>query len=691
MMYAKQPKKLAIVNILDILKKYTDENHRLSQKEIQDILAREYEMKLDRKAVKRNLMNLIEFGYDINYSESVRVCRDQDGGEQENVILSDFYLEREFTDSELRLLIDSVLFSNHIPYQQDRELVEKLSSLSNIYFKSRVKHIARMPEDKTDNKQLFYNVELLDEAISEGRKVRFHYLEYRSDKKLHKRCDSEGRVREYIISPYQLVAKEGKYYLICNYDKFDNVSNYRVDRMTDMEILSEHVKPFHTLTGSDGRPLDLKEYMEKHIYMFAGDNIRAVFRADKSMISDIIDLFGKDVKFSDESEDEITVTAEVNEPSMEHFAKAYSPYIEIIKPVALREKMIYNLNKAIKKYQKSRMEIRSKGFGDMKKELKWAVLGTGVIANEMAAGLQKMGRPLYAVGNRTYEKAVAFAEKYDIRKVYHSIDEMFTDEDVDIIYITSPHNTHCGFMKKALDSGKHLLVEKSITLNSDELDGMIALADSKGLILAEAMTIWHMPLYKELWRIVESGELGRVQMITVNFGSFKEYDMSSRFFNRSLAGGAMLDIGVYALSIVRSFMSEAPKQIVSQWKPAPTGVDEQATVLLQNDVGQMAAVALTMHSKQPKRAMISCEKGYIEIMEFPRADRAVIVDAQTGERREITAGASADALCYELTDMERAVLRADGGEMKLAYTKDVMDIMTKLRADWGLRYPEEES
>lgn len=325
----------------------------------------------------------------------------------------------------------------------------------------------------------------------------------------------------------------------------------------------------------------------------------------------------------------------------------------------------------------------------MKKELKWAVLGTGVIANEMAAGLQKMGRLLYAVGNRTYEKAVAFAEKYDIRKVYHSIDEMFTDEDVDIIYITSPHNTHCGFMKKALDSGKHLLVEKSITLNSDELDGMIALADSKGLILAEAMTIWHMPLYKELWRIAESGELGRVQMITVNFGSFKKYDMSSRFFNRSLAGGAMLDIGVYALSIVRSFMSEAPKQIVSQWKPAPTGVDEQATVLLQNDVGQMAAVALTMHSKQPKRAMISCEKGYIEIMEFPRADRAVIVDALTGERREITAGASADALCYELTDMERAVLRADGGEMKLAYTKDVMDIMTKLRADWGLRYPEE--
>ena len=326
----------------------------------------------------------------------------------------------------------------------------------------------------------------------------------------------------------------------------------------------------------------------------------------------------------------------------------------------------------------------------MPEGLNWAVLGTGVIANEMAAGLQQMGKSLYAVGNRTYSKAVAFAEKYGIKKVYNTIDEMFTDEKVDIIYITSPHNTHYAFMKKALENGKHLLVEKSITLNSQELEEMAALAESKNLVLAEAMTIWHMPLYKELWRIVGSGELGRVQMITVNFGSFKEYNMENRFFNRNLAGGAMLDIGVYALSIVRSFMEEQPDRVVSQWLPAPTGVDEQATILLQNCRGQMATVALTMHSKQPKRAMISCEKGYIEIMEYPRADRAVITDAATGERREISAGETAKALFYELTDMEKAVTSGDAAHMKLGFSRDVMDIMTSLRNEWGLRYPEEE-
>lgn len=327
---------------------------------------------------------------------------------------------------------------------------------------------------------------------------------------------------------------------------------------------------------------------------------------------------------------------------------------------------------------------------DKNRDLNWAVLGTGVIANEMAQALVKMNKRLYAVANRTHQKALDFAERYGVQKVYDQIDEVFEDEAVDIIYITSPHNTHYEFMKKALEHGKHLLVEKSITLNSRELDEMIALAAEKKLVLAEAMTIWHMPIYKKLWEIVQSGQLGKVQIITMNFGSFKEYNMSNRFFNMNLAGGAMLDIGVYALSIVRSFMEEKPEDIVSQWKASPTGSDEQATILLKNEQEQMATVALSMHSKQPKRAMISCEKGYIEIMEYPRADKAVIVDAESGERTEIESGETANALYYEMMDMEQAVRSGDASNMQLQYSKDVMDIMTKLRKDWGMKYPGEQ-
>lgn len=323
------------------------------------------------------------------------------------------------------------------------------------------------------------------------------------------------------------------------------------------------------------------------------------------------------------------------------------------------------------------------------RNINWAVLGTGVIANEMAAALKKNGKNIYAVGNRTHEKAVAFAEKYGIGKVYSDYNEMFIDPEVDVIYITTPHNTHLDFMKKAIENGKHILVEKSITLNSDELNEAVAFAEEKGVIIGEAMPIYHMPIYKKLNEILESGVLGKVNLITMNFGSFKEYNMSNRFFNRNLAGGAMLDIGVYALSFIRWFLDSKPDQLLSQVKPAPTGVDEQAGLLLMNKEGQMANVMLSLHSKQPKRGMVSCEKGYIEVMEYPRAWEAKITYTDTGKTEIIKVGENADALAYELADMEKAI-NGDTSCMHLDYTEDVMDMMTEFRKSWGFTYPEEE-
>ncbi|MBD5118787.1 MAG: Gfo/Idh/MocA family oxidoreductase [Clostridiales bacterium] len=323
-----------------------------------------------------------------------------------------------------------------------------------------------------------------------------------------------------------------------------------------------------------------------------------------------------------------------------------------------------------------------------KKQLRWAVLGTGVIANQMAQALRAMGRTLDAVGNRTYEKAEAFAEKYGVKKVYRDYHEMFTDPDIDVIYLTTPHNTHMAYLEQALSHGKHVLCEKSITLNSGELARAAKLAEEHHVVLAEAMTIYHMPLYRALRERVASGELGRVNLIQLNFGSFKDYDMKNRFFNRSLAGGAMLDIGVYALSLARLFLASNPDQVKSFVQKAPTGVDESAAIAMTNREGQLVTAALSLHSKQPKRAVISCEKGYIEIMEYPRADEAVIVDAATGERETVKAGRAANALVYELEDMEAAI-RGEG-DMLLPYTMDVMELMTALRNEWGVVYPEEE-
>lgn len=343
-------KKQIIINILDILKRYTDENHRLSQKEIADILKNEYNMTVDRKSVKRNLSNLLEIGYPIEYSESVRMILNKATGElEESYILSDFYLERDFSDAELRLLIDSLLFSQHIPYSQCRDLIEKLEGLSSKYFEAKVKHIRTLTDSKPANKQLFYTIDILDEAISKERQVRFHYAEYGTDKKLHNRKNSDGDDRKYVINPYQIVVTNGRYYLICNYDKYDDLSNYRVDRITDIELLDTPAKSKRKVKGAENG-FDLSKHMSEHIYMFAGKSIRAKIIAEKYIIGDIIDYFGSDAAFSNETEDKVTVTVNVNEQDMRLWALQYALQVKVISPPSLVDDIKSDIKTAMKNY-----------------------------------------------------------------------------------------------------------------------------------------------------------------------------------------------------------------------------------------------------------------------------------------------------------------------------------------------------
>ena len=335
-MYAKQPKKLLILNILDILWKDSDQDHRLTQREIGEILRTRYGMAADRKAIKRNLMDLAEFGFDIEYRE---VPRGGAGEEEENTILTDFYLVRPFTEGELRLLIDGLLFSRHLPHRQCRELVEKLEGLSSRYFRSRVRHIARMSGEQEDNQQLFLNIELLDEAIEKRQKAAFHYLEYGTDKKVHYRTRSDGSVREYVVSPYQMAARDGNYYLVCRREGYGGLANYRLDRICDLKVLEETAQPFTSPEERGGQPLDLAAYMREHIYMYAGGSCHAKLWVNRSLISSVIDLFGKDVVFSREDAEGVVVSVYANEMSIEQFAKSYAPNTAVLEPPELRKKV----------------------------------------------------------------------------------------------------------------------------------------------------------------------------------------------------------------------------------------------------------------------------------------------------------------------------------------------------------------
>ena len=351
-MYGKPGKKLCIFYILEIMKERTDENHTLKQSEIVNILRDEYDLKVDRRTVKTNLKDLEALGYDVRWKETGRETKNYKTGKLEDTsIHSQFYIVRDISDSELRLLIDSLLFSNHIPYRQCKKLIEKIERRSNKYFKSHMTHIHAMPKDNTDNKQIFYIIDMLDEAIRNKKKVAFKYLDYGTDKKMHKKCIADGTEKTYIINPYQMAAKEGRYYLICNYDKYDDISNFRIDRITDIEILDDKVKPYEKLEVSNGKRFSLSDYMKQHIYMFSSENVRVNFRINKSLISDVIDMFGTDINFYNETENTVCVKANVNEQAMVQYAKNYVPDIVILEPENVRQKVIQELKNGLNAYK----------------------------------------------------------------------------------------------------------------------------------------------------------------------------------------------------------------------------------------------------------------------------------------------------------------------------------------------------
>ena len=345
----KQPKKLLIINILDILRKYTDENHRLNQREIADILRTEYSMNINRKSVKRNLMSLIDFGYDIEYSETVRTITDPKTGKpEENVILSDFYLVRDFTDGELRLLIDSLLFSRHISPGHRRELIGKLEKLSNKHFRSRMKHISGVTDGLPSNPQLFLTIEVLDEAISRKKQVSLVYNRYGKDKKLHPTGDGKAPARQ-MINPYQMAAVNGRYYLICNNDNHDNLAYYQLDHITDIKLLDTPRKPMKKVEGLE-HGLDLPKHMAEHIYMYSGKSEAVVMRVEKGMINAVVQWFGKDVEFYDEDDGGITARVTANHEAMRRWALQYSLYIKIISPPGLVEQVKEDIRKAAENY-----------------------------------------------------------------------------------------------------------------------------------------------------------------------------------------------------------------------------------------------------------------------------------------------------------------------------------------------------
>ncbi len=349
-MSADSGKKAIILYILQILERYTDADHTMTQQQIMEKLRSEYDLEVNRATVKRNISDLIDAGYDIQYTEVVRSHINRQTGEtEENVIYTDLYYEHAFTESELHMVIDGLLFSRSVPYKQRRQLIDKLGKLSSIHFNQRMNHVHCLSADSPQNPELFHTIDILDDAITAGRQVRITYNFYGTDLKLHPSLREDGQPRRQILNPYQLVASDGRYYLICNNDNYDTVSNYRVDRITDIEMLETPAKPKNQVIGlEDG--LNLQKYVYQNLNMFSSTAENVEFIIPRHAVSLVIDFFGKHVSFFDLEDGRVNCRLLVSTEAMKHWAVQFANLVRVTAPQHLVEEVQAELRKACELY-----------------------------------------------------------------------------------------------------------------------------------------------------------------------------------------------------------------------------------------------------------------------------------------------------------------------------------------------------
>lgn len=323
-------KKLAIVAILKILEDETDENNCLNQSEIRKILAEDYGIDYARKAIGDSVDKLNSLGYDIKH---VR----QEG----------YYMNKKvFTDAESNVLIDAILASKCISNKHTKELIDTIVDLAGKNFKSHAKRILLANDwDKTENEDLFLNVNNLAVAIERGRQVEFDYYKYQKNKKLEKTSHQ-------IVSPYQLVMHNQRYYLMCHDDRHTGIAYFRVDRMKDIRI-NQDVKATNIRSVQGyAAGIDYKKFSRCLPYMFADYPETIILKVNNAIIDQVVEWFGKDVNIEDIPGDNnnVQVTLQVSPNAMEYWVLQFSKGVEVIYPTEFKERIINDIKDLVKKY-----------------------------------------------------------------------------------------------------------------------------------------------------------------------------------------------------------------------------------------------------------------------------------------------------------------------------------------------------
>lgn len=324
--------------------------------------------------------------------------------------------------------------------------------------------------------------------------------------------------------------------------------------------------------------------------------------------------------------------------------------------------------------------------------MKFAILAPGHIAQSMAKavmGIREQGLQIepYAVASRSYDRAEKFAKEWGFEKSYGSYEEMLEDREVELVYVASPHSHHYSHAKMCLEHGKNVLLEKAFTVNANQAKELIDLSQKKNLLLAEAIWTRYMPSRKMINDVIASGVIGEPFSLTANLG----YPMAhkERLQNPELAGGALLDVGVYPVNFALMAFHGEIKEVKSAAVLSPKGVDLLNSVTLTFDDGKMAVLHSSMLSPTDRRGIIYGDKGFIEVQNINNCEEIRIYDQNRRLIDRRKPPQQINGYEYEVISCIKAISegKSECEEMPHAETLRVMKLLDRIREQWGMKYP----
>ena len=322
--------------------------------------------------------------------------------------------------------------------------------------------------------------------------------------------------------------------------------------------------------------------------------------------------------------------------------------------------------------------------------MKMAILGAGHIAIKMANTIAALdGIEAYAVGSRDLPRARAFAQEHGFEQAYGSYEALVQDPKIDLVYIATPHSHHYEHAKLCLNNGKHVLCEKAFTVNAKQARELVALAQSKRLLLAEAIWTRYMPMRAIIDQLVASGIIGEITSLTANLGY--EIDHVQRICEPALAGGALLDLSVYVLNFASMVLGDDVQEIKSTAVMNEKGVDMIDSITLLYKDGKMAVLYTTTKSNTDREGVINGRKGYIKMDNINNYERVRVFNKQHELLQTIEAPKQITGFEYQVLAAKRAweAGEIECPEMPHAQIICMMEMMDTIRNQWGLVYPFE--